>query len=511
MTANIKPSIIKEMNPPLVSSKINGPKGSEIRSAASTTRSSIHGKLTPGFNDLSLEGYLKKIRPDGGIINLNDAISVNQNLSDFGENCKIVDKQPFDIETTTKLNLPSKESNCIGLGLLPSQCELLARKKGETFTLMVAGRASTGKTTFINTLFGTQLIESTLNGGTTTNISINKFKLIENGFQLNLTTIDTPGFGNKINNKFNWIPICNFIDEQFRNYLFQLEQPDRTKLVDNRVHCCLYFIELNGSSLTPLDIILMQHISKRVNLIPVISKSDILSKQELNQFKILIKHQLKFHKINICELILDDFVRDKIYESIPFAIIGTNNFDNKPLSRKYIWGTVDIENNSNCDYLLLKKVLLSENMLDLISSTESCFDNYRLECLELRLQQANLSNKTNDGKMSTYSGFDQLKLYNQIGLQKFIELKQNNVENVFEIRQDDVKDKLGSYVFNEELRFKNWKKNLVEKQNELNKDIEIQHKKMVSLQKLVEGLENGSNGGPPQLETFPEEEKPSSN
>ena len=45
--------------------------------------------------------------------------------------------------------------------------------------------------------------------------------LVENGVQLYLTVVDTPGFGDSVNNDKCWEPIQEFIDQQFDNYLNQ--------------------------------------------------------------------------------------------------------------------------------------------------------------------------------------------------------------------------------------------------------------------------------------------------
>lgn len=65
-------------------------------------------------------------------------------------------------------------------------------------------------------------------------------------FKVKLTIIDTPGFGDYVNNRHSWIPIVNFIDDQHERYMRQEQQPSREGLVDMRVHACLYFIKPTG-------------------------------------------------------------------------------------------------------------------------------------------------------------------------------------------------------------------------------------------------------------------------
>jgi septin 7 len=74
--------------------------------------------------------------------------------------------------------------------------------------------------------------------------------------------VDTPGFGDFVNNDErlaglsdfgkeltgSWKPIVDNIDARFDAYLEQENRVNRLKLVDNRVHACIYFIQPTGHS-----------------------------------------------------------------------------------------------------------------------------------------------------------------------------------------------------------------------------------------------------------------------
>ena len=100
-----------------------------------------------------------------------------------------------------------------------------------------------------------------------------------------LTVIDTPGFGDYVNNRDSWMPIIEFLDDQHESYMLQEQQPRRADRIDLRVHACLYFIRPTGHTLKPLDIEVMKRLSSRVNLIPVVAKADTLSPADLALFK----------------------------------------------------------------------------------------------------------------------------------------------------------------------------------------------------------------------------------
>lgn len=100
-----------------------------------------------------------------------------------------------------------------------------------------------------------------------------------------MTVIDTPGFGDYVNNRDSWQPIIEFLDDQHESYMLQEQQPRRTEKIDLRVHTCLYFIRPTGHTLKPLDIEVMKRLCTRVNLIPVVAKADTLSPVDLAKFK----------------------------------------------------------------------------------------------------------------------------------------------------------------------------------------------------------------------------------
>jgi septin family protein len=68
----------------------------------------------------------------------------------------------------------------------------------------------------------------------------------EKGFNVRLTVIDTPGFGDYVNNQDCWVPIIEFLDEQHQAYMEHEAKPHRKAVDDLRVHVCLYFIPASG-------------------------------------------------------------------------------------------------------------------------------------------------------------------------------------------------------------------------------------------------------------------------
>ena len=118
-----------------------------------------------------------------------------------------------------------------------------------------------------------------------------------------LTVIDTPGFGDYVNNRDSWMPIIEFLDDQHESYMLQEQQPRRIDKIDLRVHACLYFIRPTGHTLKPLDIEVMKRLSSRVNLIPVVAKADTLSPSDLAKFKHRVCHSVHSCVRNVSDVL----------------------------------------------------------------------------------------------------------------------------------------------------------------------------------------------------------------
>lgn len=345
---------------------------------------------------------------------------------------------------------------------------------------MVAGESGVGKTTFINTLFQTLLKQPVDNRSrhkrgirSTTDIEIIRAELEEKNFTLKVNIIDTPGFGDNINNKNSWQPIVDFIDDQHDSYMRQDQQPNREVKHDLRVHACLYFIRPTGHSLKPLDIETLKKLSTRVNLIPVIAKSDTLSPAEISEFKQRIRAVIEAQEIRIYTppIELNDQASadhaKQLIESMPFAIIGSEyEYDNGSgtlvRGRKYPWGIAEVENEQHSDFRKLRSLLLRTNLLDLILSTEELhYETYRT----LRLEQ---------GEGNEVGGITtSRKLHNP----KFKE-EENALKKFF---TDQVKA--------EEQRFRQWEQNIVNERNRLNADLDEIQQKVKALDDQVRALQ----------------------
>lgn len=334
------------------------------------------------------------------------------------------------------------------------------------------GESGLGKTTFINTLFTTILkepVEEQLRHqkqiSHTVEINITRVELEEKGFTMKLTLIDTPGFGDYVNNKDCWVPVARFIDQRYENYL-RKEDGDRLVSGDDlRVHACLYFISPNGHTLKSLDIEAMKQISSRVNLIPVIGKSDCISKSDLYAFKQRIRDCLAYHNIQVYSPLIesddeDNIARNQsILDAMPYAVVGGNsmiehNGSVTPI-RQYPWGNVILEDEEHCDFKKLRNLLIRTYMHDLLASTSDIH----------------------------YEGFRESKLLSEGHLDSDNKVQpRRELEQQLRDKEESLRRQFTEQVRLKEQEFRQWEQRLIAERDRLNKDLEQLHKYVKSIE-----------------------------
>ncbi|KAG7321560.1 hypothetical protein KOW79_014418 [Hemibagrus wyckioides] len=288
----------------------------------------------------------------------------------------------------------------VGFANLPNQVHRKSVKKGFEFTLMVVGESGLGKSTLINSLFLTDLYPERIIPGAaekierTVQIEASTVEIEERGVKLRLTVVDTPGYGDAINSQDCFNTIIAYIDDQFERYLHDESGLNRRHIVDNRVHCCFYFISPLGHGLKPLDVQFMKAIHNKVNVIPVIAKADTLTLKERERLKRRILDEIDEHGIKIYHLPDAESDEDEEFKeqtrilktSIPFAVVGSNQQieakGKKVRGRLYPWGVVEVENPEHNDFLKLRTMLIT-HMQDLQEVTQDLhYENFRSERLK---------------------------------------------------------------------------------------------------------------------------------
>uniref|UniRef100_A0A8C8FTK7 Septin n=1 Tax=Oncorhynchus tshawytscha TaxID=74940 RepID=A0A8C8FTK7_ONCTS len=298
-------------------------------------------------------------------------------------------------------SLQDMDREYVGFATLPNQVHRKSVKKGFAFTLMVAGESGLGKSTLVNSLYLTDLYNNrkVLNAEErivqTVFITKHTVGIEEKGVRLRLSIVDTPGFGDAVNNTESWKEIEDYIDQQFEQYFRDESGLNRKNIQDNRVHCCLYFISPFGHGLRPLDVECMRALHDKVNIVPVLAKADSLTPTEVRRKKMKIREEMEKFGINIyqfpdCEFDEDEEFKQQeqlLKDSIPFAVIGSNiqveSKGRKFRGRLYPWGVVEVEDPAHSDFLLLRNMLVKTHMQDLKDVTrETHYENYRAQCIQ---------------------------------------------------------------------------------------------------------------------------------
>ncbi|KAG8840911.1 hypothetical protein FRB91_005536 [Serendipita sp. 411] len=307
-------------------------------------------------------------------------------------------RRPSNLEDKASNSLPfpstlvsaspaQKMSSGIGIANLPNQRHRIVAKRGAHFTIMVVGESGLGKTTLINTLFATELSppknysrRHVKQLDKLTEVEIIKAELEEKSFKVKLTVIDTPGFGDYVNNRI------------------------------------------------------------RIYVPPVDPEDDEAS----------IEHARALADV------------------MPHAIIGSTDDvvtkDGRTVKgREYLWGVAEVENENHCDFRKLRSLLIRTHMLDLINTTEEHhYENYRLEQMETR---------------------------------KFGEARVKKPDNPkFKEEEEALRKRFTEQVKAEEARFRQWEQHLIAERDRLNKDLEIAHGSIKSLEAELDNLQIGYRG-----------------
>ncbi|XP_031419409.1 septin-9-like isoform X4 [Clupea harengus] len=287
----------------------------------------------------------------------------------------------------------------VGIDAILEQMRRKAMKQGFELNIMVVGQSGLGKSTLMNTLFKSKVSRKSVltkeeeRIPKTIEIKSISHDIEEKGVRMKLAVIDTPGFGDQINNENCWKPIMKFINDQYEQYLQEEININRKKQIpDSRVHCCIYFIPPTGHCLRPIDVEFMRHLSKVVNIVPVIAKADTLTLEERDYFKQKIREDLRVNEIDIYpqmefdEDAEDRVINEKIRAMIPFAVVGSDLEyqvnGKKLLGRKTKWGTIEVENTAHCEFAYLRDLLIRTHMQNLKDITSSIhYEMYRVRRL----------------------------------------------------------------------------------------------------------------------------------
>lgn len=200
------------------------------------------------------------------------------------------------------------------------------------------------------------------------------------------------GIGENLDDSLCFNEITMYLEQQFDIVLAEETRIRRNpRFEDTRVHIALYFIEPTGHRLREVDVELMKQISRYTNVLPIISKADTLTKDELSEFRKNIMDDIqRFHvPVYKFEVDPDDDDLETIEENQalanlqPFAVVCSDVKNERgDYVREYPWGTLSINDEQVSDLHVLKNVLFGSHLQEFKDTTQTLlYENYRAEKL----------------------------------------------------------------------------------------------------------------------------------
>ena len=356
------------------------------------------------------------------------------------EQKRTVKKSMFDNDNIIK------PSSYVGFDSIQQQFVSKIIQKGFSFNIMVVGLTGIGKSTFINSLFNIQFPDHSLKSHALETVQINdNYYIVQEGdVKLRLGIIETQGFGDQINKEKSYEAIIDHIDKQFIKYFNQELKIDKHQddlSNDTRVHVCIYLISPNGCGLAPIDLITMKQLQSKVNIIPIVAKVDSLTKHELSILKQNISNDIKNNNMNVYDFDTND--NDEVQQ--PFGIVSSNEFNEKNIrSRKYCWGTIEIDNKNHNDFRDFRENFFNKNIEKLIQETHlKHYENYR----RFELKEMGFEKENNDMTFIEFFKDKEAKLIEELKakedqLKRDFAQKANIIEEMHRQNLTDEKSKL---------------------------------------------------------------------
>ena len=229
----------------------------------------------------------------------------------------------------------------------------------------------------------------TLNSATVSVKAFDPFCISVGKHELQVTLVDTPGYGEALHTSESFEVICDYVDNLFERQLraessWTPRDAERLRLQDPLVHACLYFIAPHR--LKHIDIAFMRALHKKVNIVPLIGKSDTMTTKEKEEFKQEVREALQREAIEVYTfeqaLVRGMEEQDRTEYKPPYAVIGSTDphLDNGAtvFLRRYPWGDALSSEPMHSDLPALRNLLMwSGQWLDLKMSTRAKYEAWR--------------------------------------------------------------------------------------------------------------------------------------
>lgn len=257
--------------------------------------------------------------------------------------------------------------------VLQHQREL--EQHGESLSVMCIGEAGAGKTTLVSSLFVQPIPRRGLGTKSTRSIEESSVRIVlgqaDASVNVDVRLIDSPGYGDSVNIEGSFQKVVDYLETSFDrciDYENGAMRPDRDEQERKTgVDAILYFIAPHR--LKTLDIEFLRRVHHLASVIPVISKADTLTSEELAGFRQDVKDTLDEENIRTF--------------SDPLAVICCSVAPQPDgdieyaRGRKYPWGVALADNPEHSDLPRLRQILLTDGLLSLHQARRECYEAYR--------------------------------------------------------------------------------------------------------------------------------------
>ncbi|VDD75501.1 unnamed protein product [Mesocestoides corti] len=251
------------------------------------------------------------------------------------------------LNATGRSSVQCKTIVNVGFCKIPKEVYRKTIHRGFAFNIMLVGVTGLGKSTLLNTLFMTNVYSEENPGpsvryykdGNNQSVSSTTFTVSEQNVNLTVTVVDTPGFGEALDNSCCWRLLVDEINRRNAAFMEAESRVNRQTVgsggragrlgvyPEPLIHACLYFIPPTGHGLRLMDLEAMRALHDKVfasssvkpgcavvalhklpsgefyskvdafcpvqvNLIPIIAKADTMTVEECKAFKLAVQSQL---------------------------------------------------------------------------------------------------------------------------------------------------------------------------------------------------------------------------
>lgn len=264
----------------------------------------------------------------------------------------------------------------VGFSNLPNWYLQRVRKQGTFLNLLLVGAPGKGKSTLVNTIFAHTVLPSSRPRypSKTGGMEFAKYRaeVQEAGVKVDLEVVEVLGFG-EIGQSKDRQAIIEYVEQRHREHFKAREErgvrPIRAK--NHLFHAALVFLSVTNHGINRSELQLIKELQRRVAVIPIISKADMLLPVEFEGLKVQVRDALKREDIiefpSIVEIGDEEWVLREALEikaRFPlFTTAGHNSTEGEEVgkgvrSRSYPWGSVNLERDDWNDLLYAQKLLV---------------------------------------------------------------------------------------------------------------------------------------------------------